>query len=54
METELLKSKNELMTLNNQLLESVQSRLELSVELEAWKVCLIAHLMINKNAFEFV
>ncbi|KAK2872755.1 hypothetical protein QQF64_017606 [Cirrhinus molitorella] len=37
METELLKSKNELMTLNNQLLEAVQSRLELSVELEAWK-----------------
>uniref|UniRef100_A0A8C1VJ84 Bicaudal-D-related protein 2-like n=1 Tax=Cyprinus carpio TaxID=7962 RepID=A0A8C1VJ84_CYPCA len=37
METELLKSKNELMTLNNQLLEAVQSRLELSMELEAWK-----------------
>ncbi|XP_016317084.1 bicaudal D-related protein 1-like [Sinocyclocheilus anshuiensis] len=37
METELLKSKNELMTLNNQLLEAVQSRLELSIELEAWK-----------------
>lgn len=54
METELLKSKNELMTLNNQLLEAVQSRLELSVELEAWKVCLIAHLMINKNAFEYL
>jgi len=40
METELLRSKNELMTLNNQLLEAVQSRLELSIELEAWKVCL--------------
>lgn len=39
METELLKSKNEMMTLNNQLLEAVQSRLELSIELEAWKVC---------------
>lgn len=38
METELLKSKNEMMMLNNQLLEAVQSRLELSVELEAWKV----------------
>lgn len=50
METELLRSKNELMTLNNQLLEAVQSRLELSIELEAWKVCLIAHLIINKNA----
>ncbi|XP_073680992.1 bicaudal-D-related protein 2-like [Garra rufa] len=37
METELLRSKNELMTLNNQLLEAVQSRLELSIELEAWK-----------------
>ncbi|XP_056302789.1 bicaudal-D-related protein 2-like [Danio aesculapii] len=37
MESELLKSKNELMTLNNQLLEAVQSRLELSIELEAWK-----------------
>jgi len=40
METELLRSKNELMTLNNHLLEAVQSRLELSIELEAWKVCL--------------
>ncbi|XP_067279696.1 bicaudal-D-related protein 2-like [Pseudorasbora parva] len=37
METELLRSKNDLMTLNNQLLEAVQSRLELSIELEAWK-----------------
>ncbi|KAI2651327.1 BICD family-like cargo adapter 1 [Labeo rohita] len=36
-QTELLRSKNELMTLNNQLLEAVQSRLELSIELEAWK-----------------
>ncbi len=54
METEILKSKNELMTLNNQLLEAVQSRLEMSIELEAWKVCLIAHLMINKNDFEYV
>lgn len=53
METELLRSKNELMTLNNQLLEAVQSRLELSKELEAWKVCLIAHLMINQNAKKF-
>ncbi len=54
METEILRSKNELMTLNNQLLEAVQSRLEMSIELEAWKVCLIAHLMINKKAFEYV
>lgn len=40
METELLRSKNEMMTLNNQLLEAVQNRLELAIELEAWKVCL--------------
>lgn len=39
MEMELLNSKTELMTLNNQLLEAVQHRLELSLELEAWKVC---------------
>lgn len=38
MEAELLKSKTELMVLNNQLLEAVQKRLELSLELEAWKV----------------
>ncbi|KAK2828227.1 hypothetical protein Q5P01_019261 [Channa striata] len=37
MEAELLKSKTELMLLNNQLLEAVQKRLELSLELEAWK-----------------
>lgn len=38
MEAELLKSKTELMMLNNHLLEAVQKRLELSLELEAWKV----------------
>lgn len=38
MEAELLKSKTELMVMNNQLLEAVQKRLELSLELEAWKV----------------
>lgn len=38
MEAELLRSKTELMLLNNQLLEAVQKRLELSLELEAWKV----------------
>lgn len=38
MEAELLRSKTELMMLNNQLLEAVQKRLELSLELEAWKV----------------
>ncbi|CAL1573035.1 unnamed protein product [Knipowitschia caucasica] len=37
METELLRSKTEMMALNNQLLEAVQKRLELSLELEAWK-----------------
>lgn len=38
MEAELLRSKTEMMSLNNQLLEAVQKRLELSLELEAWKV----------------
>lgn len=38
MEAELLRSKTELMMLNNQLLEAAQKRLELSLELEAWKV----------------
>ena len=38
MEAELLRSKTEMMLLNNQLLEAVQKRLELSLELEAWKV----------------
>ncbi|XP_026183620.1 bicaudal-D-related protein 2-like [Mastacembelus armatus] len=37
MEAELLRSKTELMLLNNQLLEAVQKRLELSLELEAWR-----------------
>lgn len=38
METELLRSKTEMMFLNNQLLEAVQKRLELSLEVENWKV----------------
>ncbi|XP_069575794.1 bicaudal-D-related protein 2-like isoform X1 [Brachyistius frenatus] len=38
MEAELLRSKTELMILNNQLLEAVQKRLEMSMELEEWKV----------------
>ncbi|XP_035761235.1 bicaudal-D-related protein 2-like [Neolamprologus brichardi] len=38
MEAELLRSKTEMMTLNNHLLEAAQKRLELSLELEAWKV----------------
>ncbi|KAM9333086.1 bicaudal-D-related protein 2-like [Pholidichthys leucotaenia] len=37
MEAELLRSKTELMMLNNQLLEGAQKRLELSLEVEAWK-----------------
>nr|XP_019952795.1 PREDICTED: uncharacterized protein LOC109635828 isoform X1 [Paralichthys olivaceus] len=37
MEAELLRSKTEMMLLNNQLLEAVQKRLELSLELDAWK-----------------
>ncbi|XP_067348501.1 bicaudal-D-related protein 2-like isoform X2 [Channa argus] len=37
MEAELLRSKTDLMLLNNQLLEAVQKRLELALELEAWK-----------------
>ncbi|XP_065143074.1 bicaudal-D-related protein 2-like [Paramisgurnus dabryanus] len=54
METELLKSKNEMMMLNNQLLEAVQSRLELSVELEAWKddVQTILHHQLVKQQQE--
>lgn len=38
MEEELLRSKTEMMLLNNQLLEAVQKRLELTLELDAWKV----------------
>ncbi|XP_010893521.1 bicaudal-D-related protein 2-like [Esox lucius] len=37
MEAELLRSKTDMMLLNNQLLEAVQKRLELAVELETWK-----------------
>ncbi|XP_070774057.1 bicaudal-D-related protein 2-like [Enoplosus armatus] len=54
MEAELLRSKTEMMMLNNQLLEAVQKRLELAVELEAWKedVQLILHqqLQIQQQA----
>lgn len=38
MEVELVRSKNDMMCLNNQLLEAVQRKLELSQELEAWQV----------------
>lgn len=37
MEAELLKTKQDMMCLNNQLLEAIQRKLELSQELEAWK-----------------
>ncbi|XP_034025173.1 BICD family-like cargo adapter 1 [Thalassophryne amazonica] len=37
MEAELIRSKNDVMSLNNQLLEAVQRKLELSQELEAWQ-----------------
>lgn len=38
MEAELVNSKNDMMSLNNQLLEAIQRKLELSQELEAWQV----------------
>ncbi|XP_051534492.1 BICD family-like cargo adapter 1 isoform X2 [Myxocyprinus asiaticus] len=37
MEAELLRTKHEMMCLNNQLLEAIQRKLELSQELEAWQ-----------------
>ncbi|KAJ7995630.1 hypothetical protein DPEC_G00246570 [Dallia pectoralis] len=37
MEAELMRSKNDMMCLNNQLLEAIQRKLELSQELEAWQ-----------------
>nr|XP_023673926.1 BICD family-like cargo adapter 1 isoform X1 [Paramormyrops kingsleyae] len=37
MEEELFRSKSDLMSLNNQLLEAIQRKLELSQELEAWQ-----------------
>ncbi|XP_011606732.1 BICD family-like cargo adapter 1 [Takifugu rubripes] len=36
-EAELVRSKNDMMSLNNQLLEAIQRKLELSQELEAWQ-----------------
>lgn len=33
-----MRSRNEMMNLNNQLLEAIQRKLELSQELEAWQV----------------
>ncbi|XP_033953804.1 BICD family-like cargo adapter 1 [Pseudochaenichthys georgianus] len=37
MEAELVRSKNDMMSLNNQLLEAIQRKLALSQELEAWQ-----------------
>ncbi|KAJ3590972.1 hypothetical protein NHX12_008920, partial [Muraenolepis orangiensis] len=37
MEVELVRSKNDMMSLNNQLLEAIQRKLALSQELEAWQ-----------------
>ncbi|XP_062408184.1 BICD family-like cargo adapter 1 isoform X2 [Sardina pilchardus] len=37
MEAELMRSKSDMMSLNNQLLEAIQRKLELSQELEAWQ-----------------
>ncbi|XP_054884911.1 BICD family-like cargo adapter 1 [Poeciliopsis prolifica] len=37
MEAELVQSKNDMMCLNNQLLDAIQRKLELSQELEAWQ-----------------
>ncbi|XP_072769954.1 bicaudal-D-related protein 2-like [Nerophis lumbriciformis] len=47
MEGEILRSKTEMMLLNNQLLEAAQKRLELSLELEAWKEDV--QLMLNQQ-----
>ncbi|XP_034746393.1 bicaudal-D-related protein 2-like [Etheostoma cragini] len=51
MEAELLRSKTEMMLLNNQLLEAVQKRLELAVELDTWKedVRLIIHQQLQSQ-----
>ncbi|XP_034034059.1 bicaudal-D-related protein 2-like isoform X2 [Thalassophryne amazonica] len=54
-EEELLRSKSEQMYLNNQLLEAIQKRLELSLELDAWKEDvqkMIQHQMQSKQAEE--
>ncbi|XP_062340982.1 bicaudal-D-related protein 2-like [Osmerus eperlanus] len=56
MEAELLRSKTEMMSLNNHLLEEVQKRLEMSLELEAWKedvqIILHHHLQSQQQAEE--
>ncbi|XP_053504719.1 bicaudal-D-related protein 2-like [Ictalurus furcatus] len=55
MESELLKCKTELMSLNNQLLEAVQRRLEMAIELEAWKddvQTIIHHQLLSQQQAE--
>lgn len=58
MEVELVRSKNDMMSLNNQLLEAIQRKLELSQELEAWQVggglylCLYRMLVIIYSEVE--
>ncbi|XP_027013356.2 bicaudal-D-related protein 2-like isoform X1 [Tachysurus fulvidraco] len=55
METELMKSKTEMMSLNNQLLEAVQRRLEMAIELEAWKddvQTIIHHQLLSQQQAE--
>ncbi|KAF7697132.1 bicaudal-D-related protein 2-like [Silurus meridionalis] len=55
MESELLKCKTELMLLNNQLLEAVQRRLEMAIELEAWKddvQTIIHHQLLSQQQAE--
>lgn len=47
MEVELVRSKNDMMCLNNQLLEAIQRKLELSQELEAWQVGPLLKLLYN-------
>lgn len=51
MEAELLRTKHDMMCLNNQLLEAIQRKLELSQELEAWQVrhlCLISQSSLSR------
>lgn len=53
METELVRSKNDMMSLNNQLLEAIQRKLELSQELEAWQVSLLCFSRPMMSWFSF-
>lgn len=56
MEAELLRTKQDMMCLNNQLLEAIQRKLELSQELEAWQVensSLITTVILQKSVSVF-